>query len=149
MSISNTSDVCGRVGRSLIYKVTSRYKVHCSEIPMARQGHPEVGECEADKYATTKSAAQAEQSSKPRPSNLLQLLQLQPGRQELSGKSGILQLQTPPGKGKKFQTKNIEKFSPVNRLKRSDKFFCEQRDDNLADNIFDDSINISGQSCPL
>lgn len=52
---------------------------------MARQGNSEVGECSTDKYATAQSAATTEQSSKPRPPDLLQLLHLQPGGQKLPG----------------------------------------------------------------
>ena len=46
---------------------------------MARQGDPEVGERPTDKYATAQSTAQTEQSSQPRPPDLLQFLHLQSG----------------------------------------------------------------------
>ena len=79
-NISNSSsNVCGRVGQSLISKVVPRYKPGCAEIPMARQGNSEVGECSADKYETAQSTAQTEQSSQPRPPDLLQFLHLQSG----------------------------------------------------------------------
>ena len=56
---------------------------------MAREGHSEVGERPADKYATAQSPAQTEQSSQPRPPDLLQFLHLQSGRQEFLGKSQL------------------------------------------------------------
>ena len=46
---------------------------------MARQGDPEAGERPTDKYATAQPTAATEQSSKPCPPDLLQLLLLQPG----------------------------------------------------------------------
>ena len=69
----------GGRGLSLIYKVVQRYQLGCAEIPMAREGHSEVGERPANKYATAQSTAQTEQSSQPRPPDLLQFLHLQPG----------------------------------------------------------------------
>ena len=66
---------------------------------MARQGDSEVGECSPDKYATAQSAAQTEQSSQPRPPDLLQFLHLQSGRPEFLGKSQLPAVQGEEGRG--------------------------------------------------